>query len=320
MEAEGNIILGDSREELKNIDAASVQTVYLDPPFNSNHNYTLTPSTTLGFSDIFADNNEYISLIEPLLVQCKRVLKPDGNLFFHISAKDMFIPEMLCRKYFKNVTPIFWKRSRSKNNVRHKMGATIDIIFRCAESSKSKFNMVYQPLDEYYARNSYKNKDERGHFALGHIVYTKTQATKNPKRLYALEHKGTTYAPESGWRLSQDELVRLIEDNRIYFPTKSTANPYKKIYRHESLGKPCTDLWDDIHAIAMGSEPRIYPTQKPINLLKRIIEMSTDKGDWVLDPVAGSGTTGKASRLLDRRFILIDSNPDAVKIMREQLK
>lgn len=317
---QNKIIEGDSRQEMQKIEDKTIQCVYLDPPFNSSHTYTLSPDNSLGFDDHFKNNDEYIQLIEPILKECRRVLKPDGSLFFHISAKDMFIPEVLCRKYFKNVSPIFWKRSRSKNNTKRKLGATIDIIFYCTNSSSPKFNMVYQPLDDYYSKNSYKNKDERGNFALGHIVYTKTQATKNEDRLYTLEHEGVVYAPSTGWRLSKEELDSLIEDNRIYFPSKPNANPYKKIYKHESKGKPCTDLWDDVHSIAMGSESRVYPTQKPTSLLKRIIEMSTDEGDVVLDPVAGSGTTGKAAKELNRKFVLIDCNPDAIALMKKALK
>ncbi len=178
--------------------------------------------------------------------------------------------------------------------------------------------MVYQQLDEYYSENSYKNKYERGFYALGHIVYTKTQRTKKPERLYSIEHNGVTYAPENGWRMSEEDLRAMIADNRIHFPQKASANPYKKIYKHESLGKPCTDVWDDIHSIAMGSEARVYPTQKPLALLDRIIKMSSDEGDIVLDPVAGSGTTGVAAKKLKRSFILFDMNPKAVILCKER--
>ncbi len=309
---------GDSRELLKTVADESVQSIYFDPPFNSKRNYYLTPDNKLGFKDKFDSDDDYISLIEPMLIEMKRALKKDGSLFFHISADQMFIPHLLCNKHFKKVQPIFWKRSRSKNNVKSKLGACTDVIFWCSKVAKPKFNMVYQPLDEYYSENSYKNKDERGFYALGHIVYTKTQRTKKPERLYSIEHNGVTYAPENGWRMSEEDLRAMIADNRIHFPQKASANPYKKIYKHESLGKPCTDVWDDIHSIAMGSEARVYPTQKPLALLDRIIKMSSDEGDIVLDPVAGSGTTGVAAKKLKRSFILFDMNPKAVILCKER--
>ena len=79
------------------------------------------------------------------------------------------------------------------------------------------------------------------------------------------------------------------------------------------------DLWDDIHSIAMGSEKRIYPTEKPEKLLERIIEMSSDEGDIVLDPVAGSGTSGVVAKRMGRNYILFDINPDAVKIAKSRI-
>ncbi len=310
---------GDSRLLLSRVDSDSIDCIYMDPPFNSDSDYRLDPDSETGFNDEFDSDARYIALIEPMLIECKRALKEKGSLFFHISAAEMMIPNMLCRKHFRRVQPIFWKKSRSKNNIKNKLGATIDVIFWCSDHAKPKMNMVYQPLDEYYAANSYKNKDERGNYALGHIVYTATQKTKNKDRLYSIVHAGVTYAPKNGWRLSQEDLQSMIDDNRIHFPSKAGANPYKKIYKHESKGKPCTDLWDDVYSIAQGSEKRVYPTQKPIALLDRIIKMTTDVGDIVLDPVAGSGTTGVAASRLDRKYILFDQNIEATKICMQRI-
>tara|TARA_R110002074_G_scaffold253882_2_gene426001 strand:+ start:123 stop:680 length:558 start_codon:yes stop_codon:yes gene_type:complete len=182
--------------------------------------------------------------------------------------------------------------------------------------------MVYQPLDAYYAENSYKNKDNRGNYAMGHVCYTKTQAPdrqKTPHRYYEIEHDGKTYSPQYGWRMSKEKLEALISDNRIHFPRKK-GNPYKKIYAHESKGKPSTDYWDDIHSIAMGVEERVYPTQKPVALLRRMIEMTSDEGDIVLDPTAGSGTTGVAASQLGRQYMLFDISEDAIEACERRIK
>ena len=320
-----NIIkLGDSRELLKEVETTSVQAIYFDPPFNSNRKYRLTSADdSVGFDDIFESDDEYISLVEPMVKECARIMKKDGSFFFHISADQMLIPQMICAKYFKRVQPIFWKRSRSKNNIKSKLGACTDVIFWCSHVEKPKFNMVYQPLDSYYAKNSYKNTDDRGNYALGHVCYTKTQAPDPSKsdRYYKIVHEGKTYEPQYGWRMSKDDLEELIKEDRIHFPkNKVGANPYKKIYAHESKGKPSTDYWDDLHSIAMGSEERVYPTQKPVSLMRRIIEMSTDVGDTILDPVAGAGTTGVAASQLDRNYILFDISEDAIEACERRIK
>lgn len=316
-------LIGDSRKVLSRFDSKSVQSIYLDPPFNSSRKYRLTScDKSIGFDDLFKTDEAYIKLIEPVLKESVRLLKDSGTLFFHISAEQMLIPHMLCAKYFPNVSPIFWKRSRSKNNTKKKLGACTDVIFRCTFSN-SKFNMVYQELDEKYARDSYKNEDERGQYALGHICYTRTQAPdpiKRKDRYYTLINDGIEYTPKYGWRLSREDLNSLIDDGRVHFPSKSGSNPYKKIYKHESLGKPATDLWDDIHSLAMGTEERVYPTQKPTALLERLIKMSTDEGDLVLDPFAGSGTTGIVSRNLKRKCLLVDKNKQALRTFEQRLK
>ena len=318
------IELGDSRELLKQLEDKSIDAVYFDPPFNSNRKYRLTSSDdSIGFDDIFKSDDEYVKLVEPMVKECARAIKKDGSFFFHISAEQMLIPQMICSRFFSRVQPIFWKRSRSKNNVKTKLGACTDVIFWCSHVPKPKFNMVYQPLDSYYAKNSYKNKDARGNYALGHVCYTRTQAPDKSKsdRYYSIVHKGKTYSPTYGWRMSLDDLEALIKDDRIHFPkAKKNANPYKKIYAHESKGKPSTDYWDDLHSIAMGSEERVYPTQKPVSLMRRIIEMSTNVGDVILDPVAGAGTTGVAASQLGRNYILFDISEDAIEACERRIK
>ena len=323
------IELGDSRELMKQLDDKSVNVVYFDPPFNTNKIYRLTTDVeSVGFDDIYDSNEEYVSLIEPMVKEAQRVLTKDGSMFFHISADQMLIPHMVLSKYFRRIQPIFWLRSRSKNNTKSKLGSCTDVIYWCSNVDKPKFNMVYQPLDAYYAANSYKNKDSRGNYALGHITYTKTQAPDKTKdsnkpeadrRYYKFEHNNVEYEPEYGWRLSKGDLEDMVKQDRIHFPSKEGAKPYKKIYAHESKGKPCTDFWDDLHSIAQGSEERVYPTQKPEALLERIINMTSEEGDVILDPVAGSGTTGVVAARLNRNYILFDINPDSIEICKKRL-
>jgi len=256
-----------------------------------------------GFKDTWK-GDDYKTFITRVIDKCAPKLTGDGTLFFHISADRMFIPETILREKFKNVAPIFWKKCRSKNNVKSKLGATIDIIFKCTNSKKPKFNVVYQSRDKKYLENSFNNTDARGKYSLGHLV------TENTKKGYAysFEFNGKTFNPASGWRIKEEELIKLRDDDRLHPPKKENSKVYKKIYLHETEGKPCTDLWDDIHSIGQGSELRSYPTAKPVKLLERIVSISSDEGDLVLDPMCGSGTTGRACKNLNRECILIDRN------------
>lgn len=311
-----HFVLGDCLKELPKIVNESVDAIYLDPPFDSNRIYKLSADSNVGFNDKWKEE-DYELFIKQVLDLCYLKLKLTGTLFFHISADKMFIPNKLLREKFLTVQPIFWKRCRSKNNVTSKLGATIDIIFKCNKSKKFKFNMVQQAKDEKYLANSYNHSDaERGNYALGHLV---TEPSKKGY-MYEYEFNGTIYHPKSGWRIKKEELDLLKADNRLHIPKTKNSKLYKKIYLSENPGKPCTDLWDDIHSIAQGNELRKYPTAKPVSLLERIIQISTDEGDLVLDPMCGSGTTGEACKNLGRKCLMMDENSDVVSILEERFK
>ena len=287
--------------------------IYFDPPFNSKRNYKLNVDSDIGFADKWADD-QYYNFIKIMIDKLYDMLEKKGTLFFHISSACMFIPEIIIRQKFKFVEPIFWKKCRSKNNVKNKLGSTIDIIWKCNKVPKPKFNIVLQPKDPTYLKNSFKNKDNVGNYALGHLVTEKTKKGY----IYSIEIGDKIFNPKSGWRIKKSELQNLIQQNRVHLPKKEGANLYKKIYLHENPGTPCSDLWDDIHSITQGNEIRKYPTAKPIKLLERLVQISTDPGDYVLDPMCGSGTTGEACEKLNRKCTLIDQNNDVVEIVQSR--
>jgi site-specific DNA-methyltransferase (adenine-specific) len=84
-------------------------------------------------------------------------------------------------------------------------------------------------------------------------------------------------------------------------------------------GKRPTDVWFHTIVPTNGREKTGYPTQKPEGVLRRIVAASSRPGGWCLDPFAGSGTLGAVCRELGRRFVLIDSSPVAIEVMRERL-
>jgi site-specific DNA-methyltransferase (adenine-specific) len=84
-------------------------------------------------------------------------------------------------------------------------------------------------------------------------------------------------------------------------------------------GKLPTDVWWHTIVSPTGREKTGYPTQKPEGVLRRIVDASSRPGDWCLDPFAGSGTLGAVARKLGRRFVLMDSSPEAVQIARARL-
>jgi len=94
----------------------------------------------------------------------------------------------------------------------------------------------------------------------------------------------------------------------------------KAIIGKAKKGVPLSDVWDIPYLNPKAKERVGYPTQKPIILLKRIIEIGSDEGDIVVDPMMGSGTTCIAAKVMQRNFIGGDRNPDAVAICQTRLE
>jgi DNA modification methylase len=300
-------------------DDKQYRCIYMDPPYASGRDYKFADQDKQAvFTDKFKPK-DYHAWLDKLVTLCARRLTKDGTLWFHIAAEYSFVPEQILRAHFKEVEKIFWKKSHGKNTVKTKMGAVVDVLFRCYTAAKPVFHLQYVPLDAFYFENSYRNKDERGLYALGSLRFDKTRSGNN----YDILHEGVTYSAPYGWKIKQANMEQLIRDNRIHFVSATetrAANLYKKLYKSENKGKPLSNLWDDISYITRTQkDPRTYPTQKPLKLLQRILEISTNPGDCVLDPTAGSGTTGVAAKSLGRHCCLLDINPDGRDIFLHRI-
>jgi site-specific DNA-methyltransferase (adenine-specific) len=116
------------------------------------------------------------------------------------------------------------------------------------------------------------------------------------------------YAKGDHWRFERDAV------DRIPYMAPGLVGPEKA-----ARGKLPTDVWWMTIVPPASAERTGYPTQKPVRLLERIVAASSLPGDLVLDPFAGSGTTGVAAARLGRRWLLVDQNPAAVGIARARL-
>ena len=129
---------------------------------------------------------------------------------------------------------------------------------------------------------------------------------------------------KSRWPAKHDTILVYVKDPTKYFFNNETVDrePYmapglvtpEKVER----GKLPTDVWWHTIVSPTGNEKTGYPTQKPLGVLRRIIQASSQEGDVVLDFFAGSGTTGDAAASLNRSFILVDQNPEAIQVMKER--
>jgi hypothetical protein len=115
-------------------------------------------------------------------------------------------------------------------------------------------------------------------------------------------------------------MEELYKQGRIIQTKPGTVPQYKR-YLDEMPGVPIQDIWDDLQPIAAQAKERLgYPTQKPLSLLERIINYSSNEGDTVLDPFCGCGTALVAAEKLKRKWIGIDITHLAIGLMKWRLK
>ena len=141
--------------------------------------------------------------------------------------------------------------------------------------------------------------------------------------IWAYDYGGKS---KSRWPAKHDTILVFVKDPKYYYFDSETVDrePYMApgLVTEEKVakGKLPTDVWWHTIVSPTGKEKTGYPTQKPIGILRRIIQASSKEGDVVLDFFAGSGTTGVVANMLGRKFILVDQNPEALAVIQQRLE
>ena len=130
---------------------------------------------------------------------------------------------------------------------------------------------------------------------------------------------------KSKWPAKHDNILVYVKDpsNYIFNNTAVDREPYMApglvTPEKAALGKLPTDVWWHTIVSPTGKEKTGYATQKPEGILRRIVQASSNEGDWVLDFFGGSGTTASVAGQLNRKFLTIDDNPEAFEVMRRRI-
>jgi len=131
--------------------------------------------------------------------------------------------------------------------------------------------------------------------------------------------------PRRRWPAKHDTILVYVKDpKRYWFDAEEVERePYMApglvTAEKAARGKLPTDVWWHTIVSPTGKEKTGYPTQKPEGIVRRMVQASTRPGDWCLDPFAGSGTLGAVCGALGRRFVLVDSSPEAVEVARARV-
>jgi hypothetical protein len=260
----------------------------------------------------------YLVMMAARLVELHRVLKPTGSLYLHCDPTASHYLKIVLDTIFgadRFRTEIVWKRSTAHSDTkqgRQQHGRIHDCLLFYSKSSSWVWNPVYVPYSEDYIAQFYNHIEEGTgrQYALDNL----TAAKPGGDTLY--EWKGVTPYKGRYWAYSKEKMEQFDREGRLYYT--ATGMPRYKRYLDEMPGVPLQDVWTDIPP-ALGAQDMGYPTQKPLALLERIIQASSNPGDWVLDPFCGCGTAIAAAQKLNRRWIGIDVTHLAISLQKYRL-
>ncbi len=262
----------------------------------------------------------YVVEMAVRLVELHRVLKPAGSLYLHcdptashylrVTLDAIFGPEN-----FRN--EVIWKRTTAHSSAK-KYAPIHDTLLYYGKSPSVKWIDVRTSYTEEYLDKYYHFDDGDGRLYWRADLCAagiRHGESGKPWRGFDPTAKGMH------WKFQIDTLDKLDASGRIYWPTGGTGWPQYKRYREELKGLALADIWDDVDRInPVGAERLGYPTQKPVALLERIIQSSTEAADVVLDPFCGCGTALVAAEKLKRRWIGIDITYLAIAVMKARLR
>lgn len=278
----------------------------------------------------------YLTYMAERLEHVHRLLKPTGSLYLHCDPTmshylKLILDAIFGPQHFKN--EVIWKRTGAHGRAK-RWGPIHDVILYYAKSKKAVWNRIYEKYDPDYIADFYRFSDTRGKYQLVTLdgPGIRYGSSGKPWRDVDPSTKGRHWEvppdnalpgdfefPKGYSDMSCQERLDVLDDaGMVYWPPRGTVPRYKR-YLSVSKGNPIQDVIRDIRPIGSRGRERLgYPTQKPLALLSRIIQASSNPGDVVLDPFCGCGTAVEAASQLSRRWIGIDISSFAIDLIREK--
>jgi len=332
------LLAGDSESALPSM-RGKVDLIYIDPPFDSKADYrtkVTLPGVDLeqkptvieqfAYADTWKDGTvSYLKMLYPRLALMKELLSDKGSIYVHIDWHVGHYVKILLDDIFgKNnfLNEVVWKRKFGNAAESRRLGSAYDTIFIYKKTDSYIFNKIFQKDSDHvqeYIKNRFTRSDNDGQHK-GKLWMPYPMANPgDPTPNLVYEYKGYN-PPSKGWRMIREKMEKLDQDNRLYFPELKSQRIQEKKFLDEYEGQPVNSLWQDIFVInSQAKEALNYDTQKPEQLLERILTLSTNENSIVADFFAGSGTTGAVAEKLGRRWIMSDIGKPANLVMRKRL-
>ena len=265
----------------------------------------------------------YLSMMAVRLLELRRVLKPTGSIYLHCDPTASHYLKILMDATFGPehfLNEIIWKRTHSHGNVARNYGAINDNILFYAKGQDHVWHQRYTPFPPEYVEEKFTGKDPDGR-RYQNVTLRNPGVRPNLRYPYTASN-GITYHPHpNGWSCEIERMRKYDREGRLHFPAKEGGQLRLRMYLDEQPGIRLQNIWADIPALNSQAQERLgYPTQKPQALLERILTASSNKGDLVLDPFCGCGTTIHAAQKLKRQWIGIDITYLAISLIEKRLR
>ncbi|WP_375637631.1 MULTISPECIES: site-specific DNA-methyltransferase [unclassified Bartonella] len=303
---DNKLIFGDNLLALKALEkeyTGKVKCIYIDPPYNTGNAFE-------HYEDGL-EHSIWLSLMRDRLELLHHLLADDGALFMQLDDNEIHYAKILCDELFGRnnfVANLIWHKKRGKDNSSRYFSTTHDHILVYAKDF-SKFYINRIELDDV-TKKAYVNpdNDSRGAYRiLG--LWARQQGGSE----YEYTTKTGKFFSKRLWLVNLESMQQLDKEDRLLIKGN---NLYRKFFLSENKGSIPETIWiglsnnanakDELKKIFINHEVELFNTPKPEHLLQRIIKISTNPGDLVLDSFAGSGTTGAVAHKMGRKWIMIE--------------
>jgi len=326
------LIQGDNLLALKALEqqfAGKVRCAFIDPPYN-------TGSAFEQYDDGL-EHSLWLSLIRDRIEMLRRLLSEDGSLWITIDDNEAHYLKVVCDEIFGRgnfVANVVWQKKYSKQNDAKWLSISHDHVLVYAKNKDIwRPNELHRNADQL---SGYSNPDNDPRGPWQSVVYTcaKTR-TERPNLFYPIVQPttGVEVLPSESrvWGYDQAKHAEHIKEKRLWWGRNQEKDkPRLKVFLREvGEGLVPDTLWlrqdagdnQDAKREAMAlNSSDTFTTPKPERLLERIISISTDLGDIVLDSFAGSGTTGAVAHKMGRRWIMVELGDHATTHIVPRLK
>lgn len=298
-----------------------VDLIYIDPPFATNSHFKIGEERTntisssnadkVAYSDILV-GADFLEFLRERLIFLRELLAKHGSIYLHIDYKighyiKLLMDEVFGQKNFRNdITRI---KCNPKNFQRKAYGNIKDLILFYSKSESPVWNDPRIPFSNEDIKRLFKKVDKSGRIYTTIPLHAPGETTNgNTGKAW----RGVKPPRGRHWRSDPKILEKWDKQGLIEWSPNGI--PRKKIFVDEREGKKMQDIWE-----FKDPQYQNYPTEKSLDLLKFIVEASSNENDLVLDCFCGSGTTLLAAQVLNRNWIGIDNSKHAIDVAKKRL-